>query len=70
MKEKNNLLRLMDYAGSFKYFTIGSIVLSAVSACLALMPFVYIWKIIDEVLSVMPDYSKATNIEEYSKFAV
>ena len=42
MKEKNNLLRLMDYAGSFKYFTIGSIVLSAVSACLALMPFVYI----------------------------
>ena len=55
----------MDYAGSFKYFTIGSIVLSAVSACLALMPFVYIGKIIDEVLSVMPDYSKATNIEEY-----
>lgn len=70
MKEKNNLLRLMDYAGSFKYFTIGSIVLSAVSACLALMPFVYIWKIIDEVLSVMPDYSKATNIEEYGMTAV
>ena len=55
MKEKNNLLRLMDYAGSFKYFTIGSIALSAVSACLALMPFVYIWKIIDQALSVMPD---------------
>lgn len=70
MKENNNLLKLMDYAGNFKYFTIGSIVLSAVSACLALVPFVYIWKIIDEVLSVMPDYTKATNIEDYGFRAV
>lgn len=70
MKENNNLLKLMDYAGNFKYFTIGSIVLSAVSACLALVPFVYIWKIIDEVLSVMPDYTKATNIEDYGFTAV
>ena len=67
MKNKPNLLKLMGYAGGFKYFTIGSIVLAALSACLALVPFVYIWKIVDEVLAVMPDYSQAQNIEDKKK---
>ena len=70
MKNKPNLLKLMGYAGGFKYFTIGSIVLAALSACLALVPFVYIWKIVDEVLAVMPDYSQAQNIEDYGITAV
>lgn len=70
MKNKPNLLKLMGYAGGFKYFTIGSIVLAALSACLALVPFVYIWKIVDEVLTVMPDYSQAQNIEDYGITAV
>ena len=70
MKNKSNLLKLMDFAGGYKFFTIGSIVLAAVSACLALVPFVYVWKIVDEVLSVMPDYSQAQNIEDYGFTAV
>jgi len=73
-KKQSNLLRLMGYAGKFKWFTIGSIVFSALSACLALVPFVYIWKIVNEVLTVMPDFAKAQNIEDYGfaavKFAV
>ena len=60
----------MDFAGGYKYFTIGSIVLAAASACLALVPFVFIWKITGEVLSVMPDFSKAQNIENYGFEAV
>ncbi len=60
----------MDYAGGFKYFTAGSLVLAVASACLALIPFVYIWKIMHEVLSVMPDYSQAQNIEDYGFTAV
>ncbi|MBQ1884961.1 MAG: ABC transporter ATP-binding protein, partial [Bacteroidales bacterium] len=70
MKNKSNLLRLMDFAGGYKFFTIGSIVLAAVSACLALVPFVYVWKIVDEVLTVMPDFSKAQHIEDYGITAV
>lgn len=70
MKKKPNLLILMDYAGKFKYFTIGSIVLAAVSACVALLPFVEIWKIAKEVISVMPDFSKAQHIEDYGITAV
>lgn len=60
----------MDFAGGYKYFTIGSLVLAALSACLALVPFVFIWKIAGEVLSVMPDFSKAQNIEDYGFDAV
>ena len=70
MKNKSYLIKLMDFAGGYKYFTIGSIVLAAASACLALVPFVFIWKITGEVLSVMPDFSKAQNIEDYGFEAV
>ncbi|MBQ4230590.1 MAG: ABC transporter ATP-binding protein [Salinivirgaceae bacterium] len=69
-KKRPNLLTLMDNAGRFKYFTVGAIVLSAASACLGLVPFVYIWKIVNEVLSVAPDFAKAENIEDYGFTAV
>ena len=36
----------MGYAGNHRYFTYASWVLSAVSALVALVPFVYIWKIL------------------------
>ena len=64
----------MDYAGKFKWFTVGSLIFAALSACLALVPFIFIWKIAGEVLNVAPDFSKAQNIEDYGieavKFAV
>ena len=39
MKKPSNLLKLLDYAGNFRYFTIASWILSALSALLALIPF-------------------------------
>ena len=54
--------RLMEYAGRFKSLTYLSLILSALSSVLALLPFVYIWRIIKEVLEVQPDFSKATGI--------
>lgn len=61
-KKPSNLQRLMGYAGSYRYLTYISWVLSAVSAILALFPFIFIWRLIREVLQVMPDYSKAQHI--------
>ncbi|WP_294902651.1 ABC transporter ATP-binding protein [uncultured Eubacterium sp.] len=52
----------MGYAGSYCYLTYASWMLSALSAVLALFPFVFIWRIIREVLEVMPDYGKAQHI--------
>lgn len=52
MKKESNLKRLLDYAGGYKYLTIASWILSAISALVALLPFVYIWKVIREILDV------------------
>lgn len=58
------------YAGNYKYLTVLSWILSAVSAWIALVPFYYIWRIIKEVLAVAPDYSQAQNLKGYGWAAV
>lgn len=62
MKKRSVLSRLMEYAGKHKYSTYASWFLSAISAFIALLPFIYIWKIIKEVLEVAPDFSSATGL--------
>ena len=70
MKKQSDLSRLMGYAGNYRYFTYASRVLSAVSALVALVPFVYIWKILRDVLNAAPDYAQAVNIPHYGWMAV
>nr|WP_185911895.1 ABC transporter ATP-binding protein [Clostridium sp. Marseille-P7770] len=70
MKKQSDLSRLMSYAGTYRYFTYASWVLSAISALVALMPFVYIWKILRDVLKTAPDYAQAVNIPHYGWMAV
>lgn len=69
-KKQSSLSRLLDYAGGYRYLTIASWILSAVSAWIALVPFYYIWKIIKEVLETAPDYSEAVNLGSYGWRAV
>ena len=70
LKKESDLSRLMSYAGRHKAFTYASWVLSAVSALMALVPFLYIWMILRDVLNAAPDYSKAVNISYYGWMAV
>ena len=70
MKKQSNLQRLLSYAGNRKPLTYISWVLSAASALISLLPFWYIWKILDEVISVAPDFDKAKNITHYGWLAV
>ena len=70
MKKQSDLSRLMSYAGNYRAFTYASWVLSAVSALVALVPFVYIWKILRDVLNAAPDYAQAVNILHYGWMAV
>ena len=70
MKKQSDLSRLMGYAGNYRYFTYASWVLSAVSALVALVPFVYIWKILRDVLNAALDYAQAVNIPHYGWMAV
>lgn len=61
-KKKSNLSELMQFAGKHKYLTYSSWILSVISAALALVPLVYIFFIIKEVIEVAPDFSQAENI--------
>lgn len=70
MKKNTSFKELMDYAGNHKYLTYLSLILSAISGILALMPFVYIWFIIKEVLHVAPNFSEATHIVQNGWMAV
>lgn len=70
MKKESTMSKLFQYAGTYKYLTISSWILSAISAWLALVPFYYIWKIIGEVLDVMPDFGGAKNLSHYGWLAV
>ncbi len=70
MKKQSSFSRLMDYAGGHRYFTYTSLILSAASALLALLPFWYIWKIIKEVLETAPNFSKAENLTHNGWMAV
>ena len=68
--KQSDLSRLMGYAGNYRYFTYASWVLSAVSALVALVPFVYIWKVLRDVLNAALDYAQAVNIPHYGWMAV
>ena len=70
MKKQSDLARLMGYAGGHRVFTYASWVLAAISALVALLPFWYIWKILRDVLTVAPEYSRAVNIPHYGWMAV
>lgn len=49
-KGKGNLSVLMDYAGRRRVLTYLSWVLSAISALMALVPFIFVWLIVREVI--------------------
>ena len=70
MKKESNLKRLLRYAGGYKYLTIASWILSALSALVALFPFVYIWKVIKEVLDATPNYRDVQDLSHNGWMAV
>ena len=62
MKKQPNLSRLLMIAGSYRYLTYASWILSAISALIALVPYYFIWQVMREVLEVAPDFSRAQNL--------
>lgn len=70
VKKRNNLAELMKFAGKYKYLTYSSWILSVISAGLALVPFIYIFFIIQEAIEVAPDFLSAQNIVFHGWMAV
>ena len=46
-QNKNKFIRLLNYSGNYKYLTIVGMFLSALSAICLLVPFVYIWDVVN-----------------------
>ena len=70
MKKQSNLSRLLTIAGSYRYLTYASWILSAISALIALVPYYFIWQVMREVLEVAPDFSRAQNLTHNGWMAV
>lgn len=65
-QNKNKFIRLLNYSGNYKYLTITGMFLSALSAICLLVPFIYIWDVVNALLAVAPDFTKAQNLDVYA----
>lgn len=65
-QNKNKFIRLLNYSGNYKYLTIVGMFLSALSAICLLVPFVYIWDVVNAILAVAPDFTKTQNLDVYA----
>lgn len=63
---KNRFLALLDFSGNYKYLTILGCILSGISVILLLIPFIYIWEVVNELLRALPNFSQAQNLEAYA----
>ena len=68
-KQPSPLSRLIVYAGKYKGLLFSGLFLSAVAMILGMAPYVCIWLIIKELISVAPDWTKATEIGKYGWLA-
>lgn len=65
-QNKNKFIRLLNYSGNYKYLTIVGMFLSALSAICLLVPFVYIWDVVNALLAAASDFTKAQNLDVYA----
>ena len=68
-KQPSPLSRLIVYAGKYKALLFSGLFLSAVAMILGMAPYVCIWLVIKELISVAPDWTKATEIGKYGWLA-
>lgn len=70
MKKELSILKLFRYVGKFKYLIIILWVLFVVSVFMVLILFVFIWKIIKEVLNVLLNFSGVRSLIYYGWMVV
>ena len=70
MKKQSNLSRLLGYAGNHKYLIYASWILSAISALVSLVPYLYIWLVMREVLETAPHFENAVGLTHNGWMAV
>ncbi len=68
--KSSSLSRILGYAGGHKALTICGCSLSGIAAILGLVPYVCVWLVAREALSVFPDVVAATGLAKWGWMAV
>lgn len=69
-KNENKFLTLLNFSGRYKILTIIGCIFSAISAICLLIPFIYIWKFIEALFIVFPNFNQAQNLEYFAIMAL
>ncbi len=69
-KQKPLLAGLLSYAGKFKALTITGMILSGISAVMALTPIIFIWRGVVEILSSYPNVTLTDSLQQNAWLAV
>lgn len=64
-RQRNPIMRLLDFAGGYKKLTILGCVLSGVNALCAIAMLVCVWFVLRDLITVAPDWSAAPNATGY-----
>lgn len=68
-KKKSPLSRLMEYTGNYRGLLYSGLFLSAISMVLVMAPYICIWLVIRDLVSVAPNWTQATEIAQYGWMA-
>lgn len=68
-KKKSPLSRLIEYTGNYRGLLYSGLFLSAISMVLGMAPYICIWLVIRDLVSVAPNWTQATEIAQYGWMA-
>ena len=64
-KRKGGLTRLLAYVGGYRKLTYLGCLFSAVSAVLAIIPYICVWQVAHLLIQAYPDISRASGLEQW-----
>ncbi len=68
-KQKSPLSRLLDYGGKYKALTFTGLFLSAVAQIAGMVPFICVWLVVRDLITVAPNFVEAVGIIRYGWIA-
>ena len=68
-KKPSPIIRLLAYTGNYKGLLFSGLFLSAIAMVLGMAPYICIWLVIKDLISVAPNWSEAASIAQYGWMA-
>ena len=68
-EKKNDVVALLQYAGSRRKLTFLGLILSAISMLLSMAPYICIWLAARDLIAVAPEWTRAQNVMGYGWMA-